>query len=460
MVKMLMTCIGVINNVYQTYFALSYYVIDWFTLTQIPAMVLATFIFSALSFNSITNSRKLFIFTSFSAVLSSTCSLVSFALNNLFAFIFLGQFLIGFGSLGSEAIVSSIAINWFPENQIGLALSFKAMGAAIGSLLGFLVPSQIFSIAIPTENGSSYSHGCQNVSNDLLFRNWCTNVRIKFLILYGALLLICITIWILVVGLVIEKPLTPPSIAQALKPNQEQGNLHDLLKNRIQYIKKLKAVVSSRLVIQLASIAATINNCNDLQKLLMGEIFREKILSSSNPKAAESWAGYALVLFELGCLVGSFVSAKLIDKFKKHKITLCVMIALCTICVVGFALVVHYKNILLSYVLNWLFGVLIGSSSVPIFDMLLQHTYPSNPAFVMLIFVGMYKFASVIFGEICRVLLNYFNVVAVFIFIIILLLITLAVSTFLQPNYERNMASNVESSLDENLLLLGNNEQQ
>ena len=128
------------------------------------------------------------------------------------------------------------------------------------------------------------------------------------------------------------------------------------------------------------------------------------------------------VLFELGCAFGSFVSAKLIDKFKKHKITLCAIIALSIICASGLVLGFQYKKILFSYVSNTFFGILVCAAAVPIFDMLLQHTYPTNPAFVMLIFVGVYKFASVVLGEICRLLLNYFHDVAVFIFMIMLLL--------------------------------------
>ena len=95
LVKMVMASIGVINNAYGVYFDLSYYVIDWFTLIQTSAMVLATFILSVFSFFSVTDSRKLFIFMSSSAIFSCTCTLVSFAFTNLYALLFLGQFLVG-----------------------------------------------------------------------------------------------------------------------------------------------------------------------------------------------------------------------------------------------------------------------------------------------------------------------------------------------------------------------------
>ena len=214
------------------------------------------------------------------------------------------------------------------------------------------------------------------------------------------------------------------------------------------------------MVVQLVTIAATLGICNDLQKLLIAEIFRGRIALSKYHKAAESMSGYVLVLFELGCAFGSFVSAKLIDKFKKHKVTLCAIIALSIIFASGLVLGFQYKKILFSYVSNTFFGILVCAAAVPIFDMLLQHTYPTNPAFGMLIFVGVYKFASVVLGEICRLLLNYFNDVAVFIFMIMLLLMGLVTCAFLQPKYEKNAASKVRRSSEENSPLLNNNEQQ
>ena len=131
--------------------------------------------------------------------------------------------------MGSEAIISSLATNWFPENQIGLALSFKTIGAAFGNLLGFLIPSQLFDVAASTSSNNDRNHsgGCTNVANNLQVKNWSGDVRSTFLILYGVLLLVCITIWVLVLGFVIEKPALPPTIAQALKPQQKRRKMKD-----------------------------------------------------------------------------------------------------------------------------------------------------------------------------------------------------------------------------------------
>ena len=122
-----MNAIVVINNIYKAYFDLSYYVIDWFTLIHIPAMFLSSLILAMLAFNSIVDSRKLFVLLSICAIFSCGFSMISFTFTYLYAFVFLGQFIIGFGAETSSAIISSLATNWFPEDQIAFALSFKLL---------------------------------------------------------------------------------------------------------------------------------------------------------------------------------------------------------------------------------------------------------------------------------------------------------------------------------------------
>jgi len=454
-VKILLASIGVINNIYKAYFGLSYFVIDWFTLIQIPAKILATFVLSILTFNSLTNSRKLFIFLSFCSVFSCACSLISFAFPDLYAFIFLGQFGIGFGSLSNEAIISSLASNWFPENQIGLALSTKTIGSSIGSLLGFLIPSQLFKATVPAGDNETYLV-CKNTTDNLLLKDWCCEVRSKFFKLYGSLLLICIINLCLVLIIVAESPPKPPTIAQALKPRQVQGKINKVDKNIVNFFKEIKNILFSAVVFQLIVIASLIYVNSDLQKLLMGEIFREGIFFKYH-KSAEAMAGYALVLFELGCLLGGILSAKLTDKYKMHKLILCIILFLSMLSVCGLVIARYLMNTVLSYISNTFLGFLICVCFVPIFDLVLQHTYPQDPVFVMLLFMGACKSIAVIFEQICRLLLNFVNEVAVFVFMFILLLIALILCAWLQPKYHRGATSSTDQKTNENSALLNSN---
>jgi len=223
-VRIQMTSIGVINDVYNVYFNLSSYVIDWFTLIQIPAMIFSSFLLAIFTFNSIVDSRKLFILMSLCVILSCLCSMIAFAFPHLYGSIFLGQFAVGFGSEASHAMISSLAINWFPENQIGLALSFKSVSLSLGCFMGFLIPSQTFS-SEPHAKVTNFSDKSQlqntNTSITQFHAEWKNEIRFKFLILYGCQLVICVIIWLLGVIFVVDKPPKPPTISQALKVQEK-----------------------------------------------------------------------------------------------------------------------------------------------------------------------------------------------------------------------------------------------
>ena len=133
---------GVINDVYKEYFKISYYIIDWFTLIQIPAMIMSAFILAFFTFNSVFDSRNLFVLLSSCAIFSYAFSMVAFVHNPLYFFIILCQFVISFGAESSQATISAIATNWFPENQIGFALSIKTMAYSLGCALGFIIHSK------------------------------------------------------------------------------------------------------------------------------------------------------------------------------------------------------------------------------------------------------------------------------------------------------------------------------
>ena len=194
--------------------------------------------------------------------------------------------------------------------------------------------------------------------------------------------------------------------------------------------------------------------CNDLQNMLMGEIVRKVFVIPGIPKSSDSLGGYTLVLYELGCLLGGLTFGKSIDKYQKHKITLSAYIVIGIIPVCGLGVSYYFINFPVLLVSNTLLGVCVVGSYVAVYSLLLQHSYPTNPAFVSLIFEGLFRCAMIVFGEICRMLINYFTGIAVIIFMCIFLLLALITATFLQPTFQRDAASNLEQNTGENKPLL------
>jgi len=229
----------------------------------------------------------------------------------------------------------------------------------------------------------------------------------------------------------------------------------DVINNMANFFKETKNVLSSKLVVQLSIILSIINSCNNLQKLLVGEIFRKTIASHLHyHKQTDALQGYVLVLYELGCFIGSLMSGKLIDLYKRHKLTLELCLILGLLSASSSAVAQRLTNVPGVYVSNTLLGFSICACYVPIFDMLFQHTYPKSPSFVILIFVGVCKFASVVFGEACRLLLNYLSGIVVFVFMCSFLLLAILIGVFLQPTYQRLAASNLENASEETVSIL------
>jgi len=453
--RMIMTSMGVINNIYKMYFDISYYVIDWFTFIQIPAMILGGLFMAVMTFYSVIDSRKLFILLSSCATFSYVCSLVSFASTNLYGFIFFGQFIIGFGIPAASAIASAIATNWFPENQIASALNFRAVGFNIGCSLGYLIPSQIFNPEISSKINLNTSAGSYNISV-MKLNDWHNDIRNKFLMMYGCIKLICIIIWILVLTYAVDKPPKPPTVAQALKPQGPTQNVGDITINMVAFYKEFKVIVTSKLFVQLLVITSIFYGCNDLQKVLMGEIFRKMFMLANHlsERTSNAFEGYALMLFETGAFLGGFVSGYLIDKFRYYKATLCIFLLLHIFSVLGLILGHQYPNITLPVIFtaNTLQGVAICGSFIVVLAMVLQHTHPKNPALLILIFEGSFKSVSVVIGEISRLLLNFINGLAVFVFMFIILLLAFIVAFILEPSYQRQSASTLTGKESEPLL--------
>ena len=196
------------------------------------------------------------------------------------------------------------------------------------------------------------------------------------MILYGSLLVVSVVVLVLVQLFVSDKPPIPPTIAQAMKPPQTRRKMSELIKNSADFFKQTKVVLSSKLVFQLAIILSVLYSCSDVQKLFIGQIVHDSFNSNNHHETTDAAGGYVLAFYEIGCVAGSFASGKLIDLFKQHKLILNMFLLSSVISVTCSAIAQRYHSNLTIFVSNTLLGFSISAFYVPIFDMLLQHTYP------------------------------------------------------------------------------------
>ena len=178
--------------------------------------------------------------------------------------------------------------------------------------------------------------------------------------------------------------------------------------------KEFKDIMSSTLMLQLIVISAIYYSYNDLQKIMMGEIFRD-MFTLIGKNSFTSPEGYVLFVFELSGVFRGFVAGKQVDKYRKNKTILCVLLFLDLILLFSLVIARQFLSITIPaiFVSNALLGISICGSYIVTFDIILQHTHPKNPALVILMFEGSNKCASVVVGESYRSLLNYINNLAV-----------------------------------------------
>ena len=453
-----MNSFGLINNVYKAYFNISYYAIDWFTLIQIPGVVAATIIFAYFNNKSLMGFRNLFIIMESCAIIASTSLIVSFAYPYLYWFIYLGQFTVGFSFQAVGAIITTFATNWFPENQIGLAMSSRTTGMSLGCLLAFLVPSQIIP-SPPT------SHDSENVTEvvkinetmtEVLKINetikWQKEVHSKATLFYGSLLALSILVLILSVLFVAEYPPKPPTVAQALLRTQ----LEEKSEKQENFFNSCKSILFNKVIFHGAFVCGFTYTSNFFQKLFSGQIIRHVLEIENYVSHVNAMSGYMLVLYEIGCFIGGILGARLIDNFKKHKLTLCLALSSGIVAIFGLTLGNYFHKIEVIFVFNTLLGISISSCDVPLFDMMIQHTYPTSPIFVMLLFFGECRLILVVIAQIGRVFLDYVNGTAVLLLMGCTLILSLILSILLKPDFKRQEATFAEINANETNPLLKN----
>ena len=459
-IRMIMNSFGIVNNIYKAYFSISYYAIDWFTLIQEVGKMVSSILLAFLSFNEITKFRKLFVMMVSMTIITCISIIITFAYPHLYALIFLGLLVIGFSLQTGGAISVALAINWFPENQIGTALSFREQGMVAGAFLAFLVPSQL--ATPPPKKFSHLQKGNMTTQFGLdvaaafkmQFSNWHYETCWKFSFLYVCTLFVCVIVLIFSLLFVSDYPKKPPTIAQALvRAQNNHSQLQNIFKNFGKFIIASKSLLFDKVFFLAVLVCYIVFSLNELQRLLMGQIFRDVFKVGNYGSRVNAMSGYVLMVYEIGNFLGNLVSSLLLDYSKKHKLILYVALMFSACTSVGLAVGQYYNNVVLIFVFIALFGFAVACCHIPIYDMVLEHTYPANPSFVILLFTFQGEIVIIIISQISRFMLDFISGTAVFIFMISLVIMGIVLTTFINPKYRRKEANTDQISTEVQQLL-------
>ena len=453
LLRFIMNSFGVVSNAYKIYFNISYFAVDWFMLIQIPGIFVGTIILSYLTFIGAIRFRNLFIVMITCCFGAYALTMIATAYPVLFGLIYVGQFACGFALQSSIAIYGTFATAWFPENQVGFAISIKPMGVVTGSLLAFLIPSQL--IPAPPQFRREYNVSVSTndtTLNDI--KSWQIEVYWKFMFLYSGLLLGCAIIWVFAIIFVRDQPPLPPTLAQAIyraKQNVTKASGIETRKNVMKFLIECKTLYLNAKFLGLTFMKSAILTSVYLEKALVSEITREVFFYRHYALTEiNKMSGYLLVAFEASGFLGALISGKIVDNIERHTIMLRLSLFIGFLSICGLAIGSYYLNVVMLFIFNAFFGFFVWFMIVPLNEIILQETFPKNPSFVLLLIVGLSEIILLVFGEIFRAILDYVNGTAVIIAMSALMLLGFVVSLFINPVYRRQEANKMASSSSSN----------
>ena len=242
----LVVSFGIVNYIYVSYFNVSYETVDWFTLMNLPGIIISSLVFSIIMFNKVASVRTLSIILSGCFAFTCTCLIIAYAKPELYFFVLFGEFIHGFVIVALESVSAAYAINWFPEHQMGFAISVTHIGSNTGSLLGYIIPSSL--LLAPNDtislNQSSLRLSSTQPSNSN--QGWFSYDQIRLIGYSSVLLTLAVLVFFGYLIFMKDKPPIPPTTAQArIQCNETRRNF--ALK---QNIKLYKYVLLDKVFVQ------------------------------------------------------------------------------------------------------------------------------------------------------------------------------------------------------------------
>ena len=430
--------IGMNNDIFASYFDLSYAVIDWFTVVTRPAVWLTCVGLAILSILNKSGFRKIAITAALIFVIASTFQLVAYIFPFLYWFMFVANFLLGIMLAFLIIAPVSFAVLWFPDHEIGTALSIKLASSRLGFLLAFLGPSHFLT---PLQcKDIVMGTGATNLTLDQNYtqckEKWMNRESHKLIVYVGIILLIGVLLLIFLIIFARDQPPKPPTAAQAnLRQNVQEQNEVETWTKWKEFVMELKPLFTDRTFLLLIALLANANVFNYYQAMFLSETLRPIFQSFSfNANVVSS---YLIVGFEIAAIISTFVSGLLTDRIKNYVLLLRVGVLYCVVCWIGLIVGYHFHNTAAIFAANILSGAGSGLLYTPIYELSTQHTYPRKPEFIGSCLIWGYNVIYVVEIELNRLLLDKFGGLISLIYVAVILCVFLVFTLFLRPEYRR-----------------------
>lgn len=444
---------GIVNNVYVSYFNLTYVEVDWFTLSQVPADIFCCVVLAFVIYTKRSGFRSQLLLMTGCEIVTCICLVCAYAFPALYPLMYISQVFIGFASALCATATTTFAINWFPKSEIGTALSIRSTSLAIGSLLGYIAPSHIF--VSPNTNSTNTTSTTEEIGED-----WFRDSKRQFLLFSIPLLAVCVLVFIVELLFVGEHPPQPPNVGS-------ESNQREKCKKQVsfqtakQFVYEITNIIRIKTQILVGIVLAIRRGILYTMVLFWAEMMREIYFNEENPSYSNDLSSYVLVVFEVGYAIGSFACGLVYDKYKKPTLQINLSNFVVLFALVGLLLSYFFISFVLMMCFSVLFGLMFGISISVYFSVLFQHINTGNEALVTILIKLESYLGILIFGVSTRYVLDSFGGIGVFVFTIALWLLLIVLSWFVKPaviennddNYEntalvRNDDNNRDSSLE------------
>ena len=454
----LVVSFGIVNYIYVSYFNVSYETVDWFTFIHLPGIVISSLVFSIIMFNKLVSVRALSIIYSGCFAFTCACLMVAYAKPELYFFVLFGEFIQGFVVVALHSVSAAYAVNWFPEHQMGFALTALQIGSNAGSLLGYIIPSNLLLAPNDTISTNQSSLRLSSSQRSGSNQDWFSYDQIRLIGYSSVLLTLTVLVFFGYLIFIKDKPPIPPTTAQAKIQRNETPRSFASKQN----IKLYKYVLLNKVFVQTMFIMIMSMGCNSLVRVYWGEIMKTFFIDNGYTNSYTSMSGWVLVCYKSGCIVGNILSGNVVNHFKNYQQQITLILFCLIVSIVSVLLGYRFRSIVVLFLFSSIFGIFIGFVPTPLYEIIFQHFSPIDSGVLALMIQTLYSSGTLISGIVSRKIVNFFNGgPTILVLSAIVLLMSFINSLFVNPNYNRlNNCSNpdIVSLLEENNFLIDSNQ--
>jgi len=415
---------GPINNIVIAYFGITYAISDWIVLSS---YIGGFFFFPIIAWYAYTerlNMKRLLLCCSIAFSLTCVCDILAFWKPNLFGLIILGQLFIGVVQSAYSSFPGTVATLWFPDNQIGMVTGIVTMGWNTGMLLSEFLLENIL------ENPPAGRNNTEIATSE---KNWFLHDQRTVMTLFIVLLICALTIFVTIAVTIPELPDQPPSIAQAAKRLRVPPSVIFS-----QFLRKIKELLTDRVFVKIQLLIGITIQTFVLETLIMQELIKSILPLLTIKKPPSILTGYVLACRSVGDMIGSAIGGKLLDSFQRYRLQTIIGSGLAFVVIFGLFVSYYFASFIGLCLSMFLFGVSTYVSVPPLYDAMLQHTYPLNVITVSSI-GGILRFClTIAISEIGRLFLQFKGPLNVLIFHCALQLAGFVLSFFVKPTLNRS----------------------